>query len=303
MSNQVILVTGASSGFGLMTARSLAQAGHTVYASMRETAGRNAPQVAAIAAWAAEQKVDLRTVELDVQSETSAEAGVASILADAGRLDVIVHNAGHMVFGPAEAFTPDQLIQQYDVNVLGAQRVNRAALPHLRRQGKGLLVWVGSSSTRGGTPPFLGPYFAAKAAMDALAVTYSTELALWGIETTIIVPGAFTKGTNHFAHSGKPADAARVAEYESGPYAGIADRALKGLAGLEPADADPAEVARQIVRVVDAPFGERPFRVHVDPSQDGAEVVNAVADRVRREMYRNIGLEDLLSPKSTGQGD
>ena len=297
MSKQVILVTGASSGFGLMTAQSLAQAGHTVYASMRETAGRNAPQVAAVAAWAAEQKVDLRTVELDVQSDASAEAGVASILADAGRLDVIVHNAGHMVFGPAEAFTPEQYIQQYDVNVLGAQRVNRAALPHLRAQGKGLLVWVGSSSTRGGTPPFLGPYFAAKAAMDALAMTYSTELALWGIETTIMVPGAFTKGTNHFAHSGKPADAARVAEYEAGPYAGIADKALKGLAGLEPADADPVEVARQIVRVVGAPFGKRPFRVHVDPSQDGAEVVNGVADRMRREMYRNIGLEALLSPK------
>ena len=204
-----------------------------------------------------------------------------------------------MVFGPAEAFTPDQLIQQYDVNVLGAQRVNRAALPHLRGQGKGLLVWVGSSSTRGGTPPFLAPYFAAKAAMDALAVSYSTELALWGIETTIMVPGAFTKGTNHFAHSGKPADEARAAEYEAGPYAGIADKALKGLAGLEPADADPAEVARQIVRVVDTPFGKRPFRVHVDPSQDGAEVVNAVADRVRREMYRNIDLTDLLSPRVT----
>jgi NAD(P)-dependent dehydrogenase (short-subunit alcohol dehydrogenase family) len=200
------------------------------------------------------------------------------------------------VFGSAEAFTPEQLIQQYDVNVLGAQRVNRAALPHLRGQHKGLLVWVGSSSTRGGTPPFLGPYFAAKAAMDALAVTYSTELALWGIETAIIVPGAFTKGTNHFAHSGKPADAARVAEYEAGPYAGIADKALKGLAGLEPADADPAEVARQIARVVDMPFGKRPFRVHVDPSHDGAEIVNGVADRMRREMYRNIGLENLLHP-------
>lgn len=131
----------------------------------------------------------------------------------------------------------------------------------------------------------------------APAVTYSTELALWGIETTIIVPGAFTKGTHHFAHSGKPADAARLAEYEAGPYAGVADKAMKGRAGLEPADADPAEVAREIVRVVDAPFGKRPFRVHVDPSQDGAEVVNAVADRMRREMYRNIGLEDLLSPK------
>ena len=210
---------------------------------------------------------------------------------------MIVHNAGHMMFGPAEAFTPDQYIQQYDVNVLGTQRVNRAALPLLRKQGKGLLVWVGSSSTRGGTPPFLAPYFAAKAAMDALAVSYSTELALWGIETTIMVPGAFTKGTNHFAHSGSPADKARAAEYENGPYAGITDKALKGLASLEPADADPAEVAAEIVRVVDTPFGKRPFRVHVDPSQDGAEVVNAVADRMRREMYRNIDLEELLSPR------
>jgi len=298
MSKHVILVTGASSGFGLMTARALAQAGHTVYASMRETAGRNGPQVAAVAAWATEKGVDLRTVELDVQSEASAETAVAAILADAGRLDVIVHNAGHMVYGPAEAFTPDQLIQQYDVNVLGAQRVNRAALPYLRGQGKGLLVWVGSSSTRGGTPPFLAPYFAAKAAMDALAVSYASELSRWGIETTIVVPGAFTKGTNHFAHSGKPSDTARAAEYEAGPYAGVTDLALKGLAALEPADADPSKVADAIVQVVDTPFGKRPFRVHVDPSQDGAEIVNGVADRVRRELFHNIGLADLLSPKA-----
>ncbi|MBT9470430.1 MAG: SDR family oxidoreductase [Pseudomonadota bacterium] len=300
MSKQVILVTGASSGFGLMTARALAQAGHTVYASMRETQGRNAPRVDEVATWAKAQGLDLRTVELDVQSDASAEAGVAHILKDAGRLDVIVHNAGHMVFGPAEAFTPDQFIQQYDVNVLGAQRVNRAALPHLRGQGEGLLVWVGSSSTRGGTPPFLAPYFAAKAAMDSLAVSYAGELARFGVETTIMVPGAFTKGTNHFAHSGSPSDAARAAAYDSGPYAGVADQALKGLAALEPEDADPAEVARAIVDVVDAPFGRRPFRVHVDPSQDGAEIVNGVADRMRREMFRNIGLADLLSPRING---
>jgi NAD(P)-dependent dehydrogenase (short-subunit alcohol dehydrogenase family) len=266
---------------------------------MRETEGRNAPRVAEVAQWSTEHRADLRTVELDVQSEPSVATAIEHILADAGGLDVIVHNAGHMVFGPAEAFSPEQFIQQYDVNVLGAQRVNRAALPFLRKQARGLLVWVGSSSTRGGTPPFLAPYFAAKAAMDALAVSYSAELARWGIETTIMVPGAFTKGTNHFAHSGKPANADVAAEYESGPYAGVADQALKGLASLEPADAAPEEVARQIVRVVGLPFRKRPFRVHVDPSEDGAEVVNAVADRVRREMFRSIGLADLLSPRAT----
>ncbi|QET00884.1 SDR family oxidoreductase [Cupriavidus pauculus] len=295
--SHTILVTGASSGFGLMTARALAKAGHTVYASMRETAGRNATRVAEIAQWSENHDADLRAVELDVQSEASVAAAIAKVLDDAGRLDVIVHNAGHMVFGPAEAFTPEQMIQQYDVNVLGAQRVNRAALPYLRKQGKALLLWVGSSSTRGGTPPFLAPYFAAKAAMDALAVSYASELSRWGIETTIMVPGAFTQGTNHFAHSGKPADTRIVAEYEDGPYAGVAEQALKGLASLEPADADPEDVAREIVRVVGLPHGKRPFRVHVDPSQDGAEIVNGVADRVRAELFRNVGLADLLKPR------
>jgi NAD(P)-dependent dehydrogenase (short-subunit alcohol dehydrogenase family) len=188
MLKQIVLVTGASSGFGLMTTRALAEAGHTVYASMREIQGRNADRVSEVAAWSEERRLDLRTVELDVQSDSSAEAAIAHVLNTDSRLDVIVHNAGHMVFGPAEAFTPDQFIQQYDVNVLGAQRVNRAALPHLRAQGKGLLLWVGSSSTRGGTPPFLAPYFAAKAAMDALAVSCSAELARRGIETTSWFP-------------------------------------------------------------------------------------------------------------------
>jgi len=117
-----------------MAARALAHAGHIVYASMRETRGRNARQVAAVQQYAAEHGVDLRTVELDVASDESVEAGIAKIVADNGRLDVVVHNAGHMSFGPAEAFTPEQFAQLYDVNVLSAQRVNRAALPQLRRQ-------------------------------------------------------------------------------------------------------------------------------------------------------------------------
>src|SRR5262245_52071609 len=102
----IILITGASSGFGALTARALARAGHTVYASMRDTTGRNAPRVTEANQFASENGVDLRTIELDVGSQESVDAAIAKIVADHGRLDVVVHNAGHMAFGPAEAFTP-----------------------------------------------------------------------------------------------------------------------------------------------------------------------------------------------------
>lgn len=136
--------------------------------------------------------------------------------------------------------------------------------------------------------------------MDALAVSYASELARWGIQTTIIVPGSFTTGTNHFAHAGKPGNGELVAEYENGPNKGVSDQALKGLTALSPKDADPEEVGRQVVRVVEMPFGKRPFRVHIDPAQDGAEVVNAVADRMRQDLLKGIGLGDLLSPTPKG---
>src|SRR5881275_188577 len=294
----IIVITGASSGFGALTARALAKAGHTVYASIRETKGRNAPQVEEAKKFAKDNNVDLRTIELDVASQASADAAIQKIIADNKRLDVVIHNAGHMVFGPAEAFTPEQLAELYDVNVLSTQRVNRAALPQLRKQRRGLVVWVSSSSSAGGTPPYLAPYFAAKAGMDALAVVYARELTRWGIETSIMVPGAFTGGTNHFAHAGSPADKARVAEYEAGPYKGFANEVREGFASIVPANADVAAVADAIVKVVDTPFGERPFRVHIDPTQDGAEVVNIVSDRVRAELLRRIGLGDVLTPRN-----
>jgi NAD(P)-dependent dehydrogenase (short-subunit alcohol dehydrogenase family) len=211
---------------------------------------------------------------------------------------VLIHNAGHMVFGPAEAFTPEQYAELYDVNVLSTQRVNRAVLPHMRRQKQGLLIWISSSSSAGGTPPYLAPYFAAKAAMDTIAVQYARELSRWGIETSIIVPGAFTSGTNHFAHSGRPEDTGRAAEYEAGPYSGFGEQIQKAFAAIVPPDADAGAVADAIVNVVDTPFGKRPFRVHIDPTQDGADVGFAVLDRVRAEMLHRVGLSDLLKPKA-----
>jgi NAD(P)-dependent dehydrogenase (short-subunit alcohol dehydrogenase family) len=297
---QVIVITGASSGFGRLSANALAKAGHTVYASMRGTTGRNAAVVADVEKHARENKVDLRAIELDVGSQESVDAAIGQIIAEQGRIDVVMHNAGHMVFGPAEAFTPEQLAELYDINVLSTQRVNRAALPQLRKQGQGLLVWVSSSSSAGGTPPYLAPYFAAKAGMDAMAVVYARELVRWGIETSIIVPGAFTGGTNHFAHSGSPADQTRAAEYEAGPYAGFGEQIQKAFAAIVPPEADASSVADAIVGVVDTPFGKRPFRVHVDPTEDGADVAFAVIDRVRSEMLHRVGFSDLLKPRVNG---
>ena len=102
-----IIITGASSGFGALAARALAIAGHTVYASMRETTGRNAAQVEAALKFAAENKVDLRTIELDVASQESADPAIKTIVEKDRRLDILIHNAGHMVFCAAEAFTPE----------------------------------------------------------------------------------------------------------------------------------------------------------------------------------------------------
>jgi NAD(P)-dependent dehydrogenase (short-subunit alcohol dehydrogenase family) len=292
---EVVLVTGAGSGFGALAARALAKSGHTVYASMRDVGGRNADRAKSALEYAAAEGVDLRVVELDVLSQDSADGAVATVVKEAGRLDVVVHNAGHLVVGPTEAFTPEEIARVYDTNVLGTQRVNRAALPRLREQGRGLLLWVSSTSTRGGTPPYLAPYFAAKAAMDSLAVSYAAELARFGVETSIVVPGSYTSGTNHFASAGHPADAGTVEIYET-RYAGLMDQVGQRLAALAPADADVAEVAGEIARIVDLPYGERPFRVHIDPANDGAEEVAAVADRIRVEFYRRIGLADLLAP-------
>jgi NAD(P)-dependent dehydrogenase (short-subunit alcohol dehydrogenase family) len=290
---KVILITGASSGFGNLTARALARAGHTVYAGMRATAGRNAPHVAALAELSAAEAIDVRGIEMDVQDQESVDAAIARLTAEQDRLDVVVHNAGHMVLGPAEAFTPEQLAELYDINVLSTQRVNRAALPHLRSRGEGLVVWVGSSSTRGGHPPFLAPYFAAKAGMDALAESYAAELIKFGIDTVIVVPGAYPSGTSHFAHAGAPADQQRAAEYDA-RYGKLRDGMADSLASIFPDGHDAAEVAGEIVRVIGLPAGQRPFRTHVDPSRDGSEVVSAVSDRIRAEFYHRIGIAELL---------
>ena len=290
---QVILITGASTGIGALSARALAAAGHIVYASMRDTQGRNAPRVRALRDDTARHGGDLRALELDVLSQASADAAIAAILAEQGRLDVVVHNAGGLVTGPMEAFAPDEIQHVFDTNVIGAQRVNKAALPAMRARGSGLLLWVGSSTTRGGFPPFMGPYAAAKAAMDSIAVTMAFELTRFGIETSIVTPGAFTRGTAHFPNAGKPADHSTSAAYAR--YEGLMDQVAERLSALTPPDADPQAVADEIVRVVGLPAGQRPFRTVIDFIGDGAQAVSEVAEQARIDFARRIGIADLLS--------
>jgi NAD(P)-dependent dehydrogenase (short-subunit alcohol dehydrogenase family) len=296
MKPDVILITGAGSGIGKLSAQSLAQAGHIVYASIRDIGGRNAGRAREMRAWAEAEGVRLIPLELDVLSQASADAAVATIVREQGRLDVLVQNAGHLVVGPAEAFTDAETMAVLDTNFVGAHRVSRAALPQMRAQESGLLLWISSSTTKGGFPPFLGPYGAAKAAMDSLAVSMSYEVARFGIETSIVVPGAFTHGTEHFPSAGKPKDAVRNAAYAR--YDGVMDQVGERLSALTPPEADPQAVADELVRIVGLPHGQRPFRAVIDFVGDGAREVLEVAEAVRIDFARRIGIADLLAPSN-----
>ena len=191
---------------------------------------------------------------------------------------------------------PDGAWVIHDINVLSTQRVNRAVLPHMRAARRGLLVWISSTSVAGGIPPLLGPYFVAKAGMDQLATCYARELAPFGIETAIVVPGAYTKGTNHFAHAGHPGDEARAGVYEAAWPAGFSDRMQQALAATNPPEADPAEIGRAVAAIVQHTPSHRPFRTATDPTDDGVGVSFPVVDRVRAQFLHRVGFPELLRP-------
>ena len=291
----VILVTGAGTGIGRLSALALAEAGHVVYASMRDVEGRNRGRADELRAISAQRGIALMPLELDVLSQDSADAAAATIVREQGGIEVVMQNAGHLVVGPSEAFTPEEMMKVFDTNLFGAQRVNRAVLPYMRKLESGLVLWISSTTTKGGFPPFMGPYGAAKAAMDSLAVTLAYELARFGVETSIVVPGAFTSGTDHFPSAGKPADSARAAAYDR--YDGVMDQVGERLSALTPADADPKAVADEVVRIVGLAKGTRPMRSVIDFVGDGAAQVLEVSERVRIEFAKRIGMGDLLEPK------
>ena len=133
-SSQVVLITGASTGFGRLFTETLARKGHTVFATMRDVGGRNAKNAAEIRTLAQKESLPIHVLELDVTDEASVERAVDDAAAKAGRIDVAINNAGYYLGGLAEAVTSEQAQRLMDTNFLGPVRVNRAVLPHMRRQ-------------------------------------------------------------------------------------------------------------------------------------------------------------------------
>ncbi|WP_334052851.1 SDR family oxidoreductase [Burkholderia cepacia] len=284
---KTILITGASSGFGRDTAEGLSAAGHRVFASMRDIAGRNRPHAEAL------QAKGMHVIELDVTDDASVERGVASVLENAGHLDVLVNNAGIGSAGISEAFTTQQVQALFDVNVFGIQRTSRAVLPTFRKQGEGLIVNIGSILGRV-TFPFFGLYGASKFALEALTDSYRYELSMSGIDVVLVQPSNYP--TNIFASAQRPADAARVPGY--GEAGAIPDKMVETLMALFASDhaPNPHDVADAIVQLVAQANGTRPPRLIVGESF-GADALNAQAASIQAQVLEGLGLAHLAEPK------
>ncbi|SFT58677.1 NADP-dependent 3-hydroxy acid dehydrogenase YdfG [Kosakonia arachidis] len=295
-SQQVVLVTGAGSGIGRAVSLSLARAGHQVYASMREIRQKNRERAEALLELARAEGLSLDIVELDVLSEVCCQAAVNQILARHGRVDVVVNNAGMLMTGITEAFSIEQVARIIDTNALSWLRVNRAVLPAMRRQGGGLLMYVGSTTARL-HEPFLGPYIASKVAGDAIAEIMAMELRPVGIESVILVPGAFTSGTEHFAHSNAPEYFAIEQQYGDLPdrISGLADQ-LSAIDAANGGALDVSAVGQAAVDVLAIPRGQRPFRVVIDGQRKGTDAIDAIYHEKQAAFLRQMGLEDLILP-------
>lgn len=275
----VVLITGASTGFGRDAAQRFARRGHRVFATMRESHGRNAGHRRELEQLAADEGLGLEVLDLDVTDEASVEAAVHDALQRAGRLDVVINNAGFGGLGVTEAYTPAQFEQMFAVNVLGPVRVNRAVLPSMRRQRSGLLIHVSSGAGRC-VVPAMASYCASKFALEAIADAYRFELQPFGIDSVLIEPGIYR--TPIFDRFMQPADVPRLAEY--GAHAEFAERVLGVFQAAigAPDAAGSEEVADAMVALAEMPAAERPFRTVVSaPIAQLLEHYNATADSLR----------------------
>jgi NADP-dependent 3-hydroxy acid dehydrogenase YdfG len=281
--SKVILITGTSSGFGKDTAETLARAGHTVYATMRGITGKHAAHANELEA------KGIQVLEMDVQNDTSVEAAFKALFQrTGGKLDILVNNAGFMVQGISESITTEHTSQMFDVNVIGIQRVLRAALPQLRKNGSGLVINVGSILGRV-TIPFMSLYGATKFAVEALTEGYRYELSQLGIDVVLVQPGAYPTGLYGHLNGGE-ADRTKAYGEVSNAQDGLLQIMQGMFGGAEPPN--PHDVAEAIARLAATPAGQRPERVVVG-NGFGADAVNAAVRPIQSSMIGGLGMSGL----------
>ena len=181
---KVAIVTGSSSGIGYETALLLARNGFRTYATMR-----NLEKAKAISDISKSEKLALHTIKLDVTDEKSVNEAIKTIKSDAGRIDVLVNNAGYGLTGSLEDLSMSEIKAQYETNVFGLIRVTQAVLPIMREQKSGIIVNISSIGGKMAIP-LQSPYHGTKFAVEGLSESIACELEPFGIKIVIIEPGA-----------------------------------------------------------------------------------------------------------------
>jgi len=290
----VVLITGTSSGFGRLTAKTLARKGFHVFATMRAVREHNAPAAREFEEQARRESVKLEVLELDVTQEASVERAVGQALEQAGRIDVLINNAGYGIMDLSEAVTVRQAQRQLDVNFFGVVRTNRAVLPAMRSRGSGLLLYVSSGGGRLAIPG-MGFYCASKFAMEALAETYHYELAGLGIDSVILEPGAYLTPIADRLERGEDP------ERKSG-YGALTAFPEELLLKIRSSRGDPQEIADTILQIIETPAGQRKLRYRVGPGGPGVERINALTREVQAEMLEAFGVARLAKWKTARRG-
>jgi NAD(P)-dependent dehydrogenase (short-subunit alcohol dehydrogenase family) len=291
MPRPVALVTGCSSGFGRLLVEPLARAGYLVYATMRDVDRRNAFAAAELTELRTRQQLDVQVAPMDVTSDSEVEQAVRMIERQAGRVDVLVNNAGCMIGGITEAFSVKEFEQQFQTNVIGLFRVTRAVLPMMRRHHAGLLVHVSAALGRI-APPFFAAYSASKSAVDAIGESLRYELAPFGIDSVIVEPAVFH--TRLFSSAHRPADGMRAIEY--GATAAIPGQlfaAFDRMFETQPDETDPHHVIEAVLDLIAMRPGQRPLRTVVGAANFGVAKINEMTASAGREMLAAVGLQHL----------
>ena len=281
--SKTVLITGSSTGFGRDTAETLARAGHTVFASMRNAQAQNREHAQAL------RKNGIEIVELDVSSDTSVERAVKEVLACSHRIDVLVNNAGIASAGVTEAFSPDQAKVVFNTNVVGLLRTSRSVLPAMRQQGDGLIINIGSILGRV-TFPFFGIYGASKFAVEALTDSLRYEVSQLGIDVVLVQPSAFP--TPMYTTIQQPADSDRAAAY--GAVGEIPGAMFQHFMTTfqAPNAPNPHDVAEAVAKLVAQPKGSRPPRTVVGAAF-GSDIVNEQTAPVQAHVVETLGLSHL----------